>query len=120
MQIVERRIVSAAVPGTSRAFATFPAFVVLADGSLLVTYSIGSGKDTDDLDLELRRSTDGAAPGPAGDDRSTRPSRPARLAQGAPITRLDGNRLIVAALWIDREAFPGNRCSTPTPRAVFR
>ena len=35
MKVIEREVVSAAVPGTSRAFATFPAFVVLADGSLL-------------------------------------------------------------------------------------
>src|SRR6185503_11289276 len=47
MEVVERGVVSAAVPGTARAFSTFPAFVVLADGSLLITYSIGSGKDTD-------------------------------------------------------------------------
>ena len=59
MEIVERGVLSAAVPGTPRAVSTFPAFVVLADGSLLVTYSIGSGKDTDDLTIELRRSTDG-------------------------------------------------------------
>ena len=59
MEIVERGVLSAAVPGTPRAVSTFPAFVVLADGSLLVTYSIGSGKDTDDLDIELRRSTNG-------------------------------------------------------------
>ena len=108
MEVTDRGVVSAAVPGTSRAFATFPAFVVLADGSLLVTYSIGSGKDTDDLDIEIRRSSDGGRTW-------TEPETPfATTVDGrrgahkaALITRLDDDQLIVAALWIDREAFPG-------------
>lgn len=108
MRIVERTTVSAAQPGTARAVATFPAVVVLADGSLLASYSIGSGKDTDDLTIELRRSTDGGATwsDPAIPfDPSVDGVRGSLKA--APITRLDGDRLIVAALWIDREAFPG-------------
>jgi hypothetical protein len=108
VEVVDRAVVSAAVPGTSRAFATFPAFVVLGDGSLLLTYSIGSGKDTDDLDIELRRSSDGG-------HTWTEPETPFETSlegrsgslKAAPITRLDGDHLIVAALWIDREAFPG-------------
>jgi hypothetical protein len=114
MEVVERAVLSAAVPGTPRAFATFPAFVVLADGSLLVTYSIGSGKDTDDLTIELRRSTDGGRTW-------TEPVTPFETAvdgrrgalKAAPITVLDGDHLIVAALWIDREAFPGQPLFNP-------
>ncbi len=114
MEVVERTVVSAAVPGTPRAFATFPAFVVLADGSLLVSYSIGSGKDTDDLDIELRRSTDGGRTWtePATPFATSVDSRHGSL-KAAPITRLDGGHLIVAALWIDREAFAGQPLFNP-------
>ena len=48
MRLIDRAVLSAGEPGTSRAVATFPAFVVLGDGSLVATYSIGSGKDTGD------------------------------------------------------------------------
>jgi BNR repeat-like domain len=114
MDVVERGVVSAAVPGTSRAFSTFPAFVVLADGSLLITYSIGTGKDTDDLDIELRRSTDGGRTwtDPENPFETTIQGRRGSL-KAAPITRLDGDHLIVAGLWIDREAFPGQPLFNP-------
>ena len=125
MEIVERGVLSAAVPGTPRAVSTFPAFVVLADGSLLVTYSIGSGKDTDDLTIELRRSTDGGRTwtDPVTPFETTIDGRRGAL-KAAPITVLDGDHLIVAALWIDREAFPGQPLFNPEtegclPMTVF-
>jgi len=115
MRVLERSTLGVAVPGTARAFATFPAFVVLEDGSLLASYSIGSGKDTDDLTIELRRSADGGTTW-------SKPERPFQTTvdgrhgslKAAPITRLDGERLIVVALWIDREAFPGQPLFHPT------
>ena len=108
MRIVGQGILSAPEAGGPRAVATFPTITPLADGSLLASYSIGSGKDTADLDLELRRSSDG---GWSWGD----PVRPFETSFGGrrgslkagPITALGGERLIVAALWIDREAFPG-------------
>jgi len=108
MQVVERTILSAGEPGTARAIATFPAFVVLADDSLLASYSIGSGKDTEDITLELRRSTDGGRTW-------SEPSTPFAMdldgrrgsLKAGPITRLADDHLLIAALWIDREAFPG-------------
>ena len=108
MDTVDRAILSAGEPGTRRAVATFPAFAVLADGSLLATYSIGSGKDTDDLTIELRRSADGGRTWsePATPFATSLDGRRGSL-KAAPITRLDGDHLIVAALWIDREAYPG-------------
>ena len=114
MRILERTILHAGVPGTPRAVATFPAFLTLSDGSLLASYSVGSGKDTDDLDIELRRSTDGGTTW-------SEPVRPFETAvdgrrgalKAAPITRLDGQRLIVVALWIDREAYPGQPLFNP-------
>ncbi|MEP6637783.1 MAG: sialidase family protein [Chloroflexota bacterium] len=114
MEVVERAVVSAAVPGTSRAFATFPALVVLAESSLLASYSIGTGKDTDDLTIELRRSTDGGRTWtePVTPFETSVDGRRGSL-KAAPITRLDGDQLIVAALWIDREAFPGQPLFNP-------
>ena len=108
MRIVGQGILSAPEARGPRAVATFPTITALADGSLLASYSIGSGKDTADLDLELRRSSDG---GWSWGD----PVRPFETSFGGrrgslkagPITALGGERLIVAALWIDREAFPG-------------
>ena len=92
----------------ARAVSTFPAFVVLADGSLLVTYSIGSGKDTDDLTIELRRSTDG---GPTWTDpvtpfETTIDGRRGAL-KAAPITVLDGDHLIVAGALDRPRSLPG-------------
>jgi hypothetical protein len=114
MRIVDRSVLNAAAPGTSRAAATFPTFTVLADGSLLATYSIGSTKDSDDLTVELRRSTDGGATwhDPRAPFETTMEGRCGSL-KFAPITRLDGERLIIVALWIDREAFPGRPLFNP-------
>ena len=108
MKIVEGAIVSAGEPGTRRAVATFPAFAVLADGSLIAGYSIGSGKDTDDLTIELRRSADGGTTwsDPVTPFETSLDGRRGSL-KAAPITPLDGDHLIVVALWIDREAYPG-------------
>lgn len=114
MEIVERVTLSSGEPGTRRAVATFPAFAVLGDGLLLATYSIGSGKDTDDLTIELRRSVDGGRTWSEPDTpfATSLDGRRGSL-KAAPITRLDGDRLIVVALWIDREAFPGQPLFNP-------
>ena len=108
LRIAHRGTLNPAEPGTSRAAATFPTFTVLSDGSLLATYSIGSTKDSDDLTIELRRSDDGGATWgpPRTPFESTVMGRRGSL-KYAPVTRLDGDRLIMVCLWIDREAFPG-------------
>jgi hypothetical protein len=114
VRIVDRSVLNAADPGTSRAAATFPTFTVRADGSLLATYSIGSTKDSDDLTIELRRSHDGGATwgDPSAPFESTLDGRRGSL-KFAPITRLDGDRLIIVVLWIDREAYPGQPLFNP-------
>src|SRR5437867_10509376 len=108
MRLVAEGVLSAAEPGGPRAVATFPTVVPLVDGSLHASYSIGSGKDTDDLDLELRRSNDGGRTWgePRRPFETTFSGRRGSLKAG-PITPLGGDRLIIAALWIDRAAFPG-------------
>ena len=119
MEITERAILSAAQPGTPRGVATFPAFVVLADGSLIASYSIGTGKDTDDLTIELRRSSDAGRTWsePVAPFGTTVDGRRGSL-KAAPITRLDGDHLIVAALWIDRDAFPRPAALRPRDRRL--
>lgn len=114
MRIVERSTLQAAQPGGPRAVASFPAFVPLADRSLLASYSVGSGKDTDDITLELRRSTDGgrAWAEPERPFATSVDGRRGSLKVGL-VTRLDGDRLTIAALWIDREAFPGQPLFNP-------
>jgi len=114
LRIVARSTLNPAEPGTSRATATFPTFTVLADGSLLATYSIGSTKDSDDGTIEFRRSDDGGASWspPLAPFESTVLERRGSL-KFAPVTRLDGDRLIVVCLWIDREAFPGQPLFNP-------
>ena len=114
MRIVGRSTLNPATPGTARAAATFPTFTTLSDGSLLATYSIGSTKDSDDLTVELRRSSDGGATwtDPVAPFETTVLGRRGSL-KFAPITRLDGDRLIVVVLWIDLEAFPGRPLFNP-------
>jgi hypothetical protein len=114
MKVTHSTTVHAAVLGGPRAIAAFPTVTALADGSLLATYSIGSTKDSEDLTLELRRSIDGGRTW-------TEAERPfdtaldgvrGSLKVGYP-TRLDGERLILCGLWIDREAFPGQPLFNP-------
>jgi hypothetical protein len=108
MEVLERGVLSPAIRGTDRCWATSPAVVPLRDGSLLASAIVGSGKDTDDQAIELRRSMDG---GRTWSD----PERPFTSVvdgvrgsfKAAPMTALDGDRLIMAGLWVDREAHPG-------------
>ena len=122
MEIVERGVLSAAVPGTPRAVSTFPAFVVLADGSLLVTYSIGSGKDTDDLTIELRRSTDGGrtwtdpvTPFETTDRRPARGRSRRRRSRSSTATTSSSRRSGSTA-----RRSRASHCSIPRPRAACR
>jgi len=114
LRIVARSTLNRAEPGTSRAAATFPTFTVLADGSLLASYSIGSTKDSDDLTIELRRSSDEGATWspPLAPFDTTVLGRRGSL-KFAPSTRLDGDGLVIVCLWIDREAFPGQPLFNP-------
>jgi hypothetical protein len=114
MRLSHSTTIHCAEPGGPRAIAAFPTVTALADASLLATYSIGSTKDSDDITLELRRSVDGGrtwtdAERPFG---SMVDGMRGSLKVGY-ITRLDGERLLLCALWIDREAFPGQPLFNP-------
>src|SRR5262245_9628054 len=115
MQIVETGVLTRAEPGTARAALTFPSVLALASGALLATLRAGSTKDAADEAVELYRSDDGA--------RTWRKLRRLMLDEmiGGPrgtlkvcyLTELAPGRLIAAAMWIDRETYPGQPLFNP-------
>jgi hypothetical protein len=114
VRLLETVTLHEGVPGTPRSVAAFPTVTALNDGSLLSTCSIGTGKDTDDLQIELRRSTDGGRSwGEAERPFSSMLDGVRGSLKVGYITRLDGDRLIACVLWIDREAFPGKPLFNP-------
>lgn len=87
--------------------ATFPSLTLLRDGSLLALYRIGASKDSDGSVTELRRSSDNG-------QTWSQPEAPFSNYFGGVRGSLqvvyatalpDG--LLATALWVDREAFPG-------------
>jgi len=108
MEISARGILNEGPPGGPRAVTTFPSVTQLADRTLLATYRVGSTKDDADETIELRRSGDGGRTwGPPetpfmGDMAGTIGSL--KLAY---VTPLSARHLIVAAMWVDRQAHPG-------------
>lgn len=108
MKITETGTLNHGEPNTPRAVSTFPTVTTLADSSLLATYRVGTTKDSDDETIELRRSQDA---GRTWTDPETPFETIVVGTQGSLkvvyITPLDGKHLIAAALWVDREAYPG-------------
>ncbi len=90
------------------AVSTFPTVTALRDGTILATYRIGTTKDSDDETIEVRRSQDG---GRTWGDPVTPFSAVVDGTRGslkvAYVTLLAEEHLIAAALWVDREAYPG-------------
>ena len=114
MRVVDTTVLAPVDPAGPRAVATFPTATVLPDGLLLATYSIGSGKDSDDITVEVRRSTDGGRGwSPPARPYSSRVDGVAGSLKVCYLTRLDGDDLIACALWIDREAHPGRPLFNP-------
>ncbi len=108
MRIIDRGVVNSGSPGGPRAVSTFPAVTVLPSGELLAFYRVGSTKDCDDQGIELRRSSDGGYSWsePTSPFESHVEGRRGTLSV-AYATLLADDHLIVAAMWIDREAYPG-------------
>ena len=108
MRISERGILNAGEPGTCRAVTTFPSVTTLAGGTLLATYRVGSGKDSIDERIEQRRSADGGRNWTA--PQSPEVPRIDGLAGSlklAYVTALDARHLLMAAMWVDRQTYPG-------------
>ncbi|OGG43926.1 MAG: hypothetical protein A3F84_18880 [Candidatus Handelsmanbacteria bacterium RIFCSPLOWO2_12_FULL_64_10] len=114
MKIIEQGTLNRGEQGTRRALGTFPTVTPLSDGTLLATYRVGTTKDSDDETVEMRRSGDGGRSWGA-------PAMPFSCVAGgrrgslkvAYLTPLEGDRLIAAALWVDREAHPGRPLFNP-------
>ena len=108
MRISDRGILNCGESGSCRAISTFPTVTALGDGSLLATYRVGSTKDSADETVELRRSDDGgrtwSAPFSPFEATINGTRGSLKLVYVTPIT---GDHLIAAAMWVDREAFPG-------------
>ncbi|MFV1967822.1 MAG: sialidase family protein [Pirellulaceae bacterium] len=108
MRIIERGFLNRGEPGTRRAISTFPSLTALADGGLLATYRVGSTKDSDDETIELRRSSDGGRSWSEPDSpfESTVDGVRGSL-KLAYITEINDQHLLAAAMWVDRQAYPG-------------
>jgi hypothetical protein len=88
--------------------ATFPSVTRVSDGSLLAIYRTGKSKDSDGSQTQVRRSHDDGrtwseaeAPFASSFD-GVRGSL-----QVVYATLLPDRRLLASALWVDREAYPG-------------
>ena len=108
MEISDRGIINRGRPGTRRAYSTFPALTPLADGSLLASYRVGSSKDSADGTVELRRSDDGGRSwgAPETPFATTLNGMNGSLRVGY-ITDLGNGSLLLAAMWVDRQTYPG-------------
>lgn len=114
MEIVDTGAVNCGEAGTRRAMCTFPTVAALSNGTLLATYRVGSAKDSDDGTTELRRSSDGGKTW--GEPRqcfeTTVDGTRGSLAV-CYLTELSAGHVIAAALWMDREAYPGRPLFNP-------
>jgi hypothetical protein len=114
LRVVERGFVRWARPGTRQAFITYPTVVALSDGRLLATCRPGSAKDAADETTELSESQDGGRtwqprpfPAPALVNGRRGSSRSCHLTEVAP------GHLLAAAMWVDRETYPGKPLFNP-------
>ena len=107
MKIVAKGIMNRGVVGTNRAISTFPKVTVLNGGTLLAAYKVGPTKDSEKADIELRWSDDLG-------ETWTEPTTPfssmidgkrGSLWMACP-SQLS-SRLLMTALWVDRESYPG-------------
>ena len=109
MKIVGQGVLNEGASGTSRAISHFPAVTSLPEASLLAAYCVSPKKDSAEETIELRRSLDlgehWTNPWQPFDTRVDGIRGSLRVAYVTPLEADD--RLIVAALWIDRESYPG-------------
>ena len=86
---------------------TFPSLTVLADGTLLAAYRVGSTKDSDDETIELRHSLDNGITwsAPKTPFATKLDSIQGSLKVGY-ITSVDDKHLLVVAMWVNRQTYP--------------
>jgi BNR repeat-like domain len=114
MDIVDRGYVSRCVAGTDRAVLGFPSVTALADGTLLASCRCGTTKDSADEVVEVFRSSDRRIwRGPVHHFGATRVLGRLGSIKVCHFTELGSNRLLAAALWVDRESYPGKPLFNP-------
>jgi hypothetical protein len=115
MRITDTGLISRSKLGTDRANLTFPAVVCLTDGTMIATWHSGPTKDGADEVIEVSRSSD------QGKTWSN-PLRPFSIptinglrgtVKICYLTALSADRLIAAAMWVDRETYPGGSLFNP-------
>jgi hypothetical protein len=103
MRVTDRRTIFSGIAGTTSANCCFPAIAQLADGTKLVTWRIGSFKDSADGTLLVARSIDGG--------RNWSPAEKVPLGPYAatpgeghygPLTVLNDGRILAAIMWVER------------------
>lgn len=109
MRLVSSGVLARAVPGTDRANLTFGTVTALADGTLLATLRSGPEKDTAQDRIEFFRSSDLGETwsGPVYPFTSPDIDGKKGSLKICYVTELAPGRLIAAAMWIDRENYPG-------------
>lgn len=108
MRISDRGLLNRGELGGQRAVSTFPSVTSLPDGTLLASYRVGSTKDSDDGTIEFRRSVDlGRTWTTPVASLSTNFNSLRGSLWLAYATLLSDQQLLLAALWVDRTAFPG-------------
>jgi hypothetical protein len=114
VRIIEQGILNPGIPGGQRAISTRPSLTVVNDQTLLASYRVGTTKSCDDESVELRWSADAGRTWskPVSPFASTVNGVKGSLTQ-CMVTSLGAERLIGAALWINREAFPGKPLFNP-------
>ncbi len=109
MKVIERGILVSGEAGTCRATYTFPSVVPLAGGELLASCRAGSEKDAADETVVLFRSSDGGhtwsnGVTPFGETVVNGVRGSLKIAY---ITALEGEHLMAAVMWVDRQTYPG-------------
>lgn len=115
MQLIDQGVLFQAEPGTRRAVLTFGTLLGLSDGGVLATVRAGSNKDSDDEAVELYRSDDG------GHNWRTLQlppcDQPIDGVRGSLkvcyLSELAPDRILAAAMLIDRESYPGQPLFNP-------
>lgn len=79
----------------------------MRDGSLLAVYRVGASKDSDGSVTQLRRSCDGGATWSEPEAPFASTFGDVRGSLQVVYVTVVGEGLLASALWVDREAFPG-------------
>jgi hypothetical protein len=110
--IVDHGVVFQGTPGTRTANCCFASIGRFEDGTLLVSWRVGSAKDSADGTILMSRSTDGGRTWETPREPFSNPpkGRPGTFALNdvpgslhfAPLTVLGGRRVLTGLMWLDR------------------